>query len=310
MKKVIVTGGCGFIGSHLVDKLIEKKHAVTVIDNLSSECNEKFYFNDQALYSKADIKNYDAIESFFKNVDVVFHLAAESRIQPTLGRPQETCATNFLGTCNVLEAARNYNISRVIYSSTSSAYGKKNCTIAHKVLGKKFELREDMPRDCLNPYSVSKVAGEDLCKMYSSLWNLNTVTLRYFNVYGERQPTKGKYAPVIGLFLKQKNENKPMTIVGDGLQRRDFTHVSDIINANILAMETEDIEIASGEIFNVGTGTNHSILEIAKMIEGETQYLPARLGEATETLADISKISNLLGYQPSVTLENWISKNK
>ena len=310
MKRSLITGGCGFIGSHLVDTLINKGHQVYVIDNLSSECNEQFHFNKEATYLHEDIKNYDKIEHFFKNVDYVFHLAAESRIQPTLNRPQETCMTNFVGTCNVLEAAKNSGVSRFFYSSTSSAYGRKNCSIAYKVLNKPCELREDMPRDCLNPYSVSKVAAEDLCKIYSSLWNLNTITFRYFNVYGERQPTKGKYAPVLGLFIKQKNENKPMTIVGDGKQRRDFTHVSDIVKANILAMEAEDIAGISGEIFNVGTGTNHSMLEIASMIGDKVEHLPPRLGEAQETLADISKISHYFGYQPSVAVEDWISKNK
>jgi UDP-glucose 4-epimerase len=310
MKTSLVTGGCGFIGSHLVDSLINKGHRVHVIDNLSSECNEQFYFNKEAIYLQEDIKNYDKIEHFFKNVDYVFHLAAESRIQPTLTRPQETCMTNFVGTCNVLEASKNSAVSRFFYSSTSSAYGRKNHSIAHKLLDKPCELREDMSTDCLNPYSVSKVAAEDLCKIYSSLWNLNSITFRYFNVYGERQPTKGKYAPVLGLFIKQKNENKPMTIVGDGKQRRDFTHVSDIVNANILAMEAEDITGVSGEIFNVGTGTNHSILEIASMIGDKVEHLPPRLGEAQQTLANISKISHSFGYKPSVLLEDWISKNK
>ena len=310
MKKSLVTGGCGFIGSHLVDNLVDKGHQVYVIDDLSSECNEEFYFNKSAIYLHEDIKNYDKIEHFFKDVNYVFHLAAESRIQPTLNRPQEACMTNFVGTCNILEAAKNHNVSRFIYSSTSSAYGRKNYSIAYKLLNKPCELREDMPRDCLNPYSVSKVAAEDLCKIYYSLWGLNTITFRYFNVYGERQPTKGKYAPVLGLFIKQKNENKPMTIVGDGKQRRDFTHVSDIVNANILAMESEDLSKISGEVFNVGTGSNHSILEIAKMIGEEVEYLPPRLGEAQETLADIHKISSRLGYKPVVKLEDWVSKNK
>jgi UDP-glucose 4-epimerase len=310
MKKSLVTGGCGFIGSHLVDALIAKGQKVYVIDDLSSECNEEFYYNNEAVYLHEDIKNYDKIEGFFKNIDYVFHLAAESRIQPTLNRPQETCMTNFVGTCNVLEASKNSGVSRFFYSGTSSAYGRKNSSIAYKILNKPCELRESMPTDCLNPYSVSKVAAEDLCKIYSSLWGLNTITFRYFNVYGERQPTKGKYAPVIGLFMKQKNENKPMTIVGDGKQRRDFTHVSDIVKANILAMESEDITGVSGEIFNVGTGINHSILEIASMIGGEVEHLPPRLGEAQQTLADISKISHSFDYQPSVRLEDWISKNK
>ena len=310
MKKAIVTGGCGFIGSHLVDKLIDKKYKVTVIDNLSSECNEKFYYNDKANYSQADIKKYDSIEPFFKDVDLVFHLAAESRIQPTLARPQETCATNLVGTCNILEASRANNVSRVIYSSTSSAYGRKNSPLINKLFDRDTKLTEDMKTDCLNPYSVSKVAAEDMCKIYYSLWGLNTITLRYFNVYGERQPTKGMYAPVVGLFIKQNKENKPMTIVGDGSQKRDFTHVNDVVQANMLAAEKQDLAHYYGEIFNVGTGRNHTILEISKMIGKQIEFVPSRLGEATETLADISKISRVLGYKPTVILEEWVNSNK
>ena len=167
-----------------------------------------------------------------------------------------------------------------------------------------------MKTDCLNPYSVSKVAGEDMCKIYYSLWGLNTITLRYFNVYGERQPTKGMYAPVVGLFIKQNKENKPMTIVGDGSQKRDFIHVNDVVQANMLAAEKQDLAHYYGEIFNVGTGRNHTILEISKMIGKQIEFVPSRLGEATETLADISKISRVLGYKPTVVLEEWVNSNK
>tara|TARA_R100001377_G_scaffold39439_1_gene22028 strand:- start:177 stop:677 length:501 start_codon:yes stop_codon:yes gene_type:complete len=166
-----------------------------------------------------------------------------------------------------------------------------------------------MHRDCLNPYSVSKTAAEDLCKMYYTLWNLETVIFRYFNVYGERQPTKGQYAPVVGLFLKQKKANEPLTLVGDGLQRRDFTHVKDVVKANTLAMKSENYGIL-GQTFNVGTGVNHSVLEIAQLIGDNFTNLPPRLGESRETLADITKISRELGYEPSVKLEDWIKENK
>ncbi len=294
-KRALVTGGCGFIGSHVVDTLIDKGYVVSVIDDLSAESNEEFYTNSKARYFKYDIEDYDSIESLFEGIDYVFHLAAESRIQPTLERPQKACTTNFVGTCNVLQAARTHNVKRLVYSSTSSCYGLKN----------EPPLREDMHRDCLNPYSVTKVAAEDLCKMYYTLWGLKTVILRYFNVYGERQPVKGQYAPVIGIFQRQKKAGEAMTIVGDGEQRRDFTHVSDIVQANILAAETDKAE-ALGEIFNVGTGKNHSILEVCKMINGEYTHISERPAEARNTRADISKISNVLGYSPSVKLEHWI----
>jgi len=297
----IVTGGCGFIGSHIVDELVKRGDEVIVIDDLSAECNEKFYKNDNATYLQESITNYSAIKYAFKNVKNVFHLAAESRIQPTLKRPQEACMTNFVGTCNVLQATKKFGHeeARVIYSSTSSGYGLKN----------EPPLQESMERDCLNPYSVSKVAAEDLCKMYYTLWGLKTITFRYFNIYGERQPLKGQYAPVIGIFLRQKAANEKLTIVGDGSQRRDFTHVSDVARVNILASETQNPR-CFGEIFNIGTGHNHSILEVAKMIDHNYEFIPSRLGEAKTTLANINKAKQLLNYNPKISLKNWINNNK
>jgi UDP-glucose 4-epimerase len=299
MHRAIVTGGAGFIGSHVVDRLINDGLEVIVIDNESSECNAEFYYNDKAKYYKYNIEDYDLIEPLFKGVDYVFHLAAESRIQPTLERPVKACMTNIVGTCNVLEASRRNNIKRVIYSSTSSAYGLKN----------KIPLKETMHRDCLNPYSVTKVAAEDLCKMYHSLYGLETVIFRYFNVYGERQPLKGQYAPVVGLFLEMAKNNKPMTVVGDGLQTRDYTYVKDVVEANMLAMCSDDKQIF-GEIFNVGTGINHSVLDLVDMIEGDHVHLPPRLGESRDTLADNKKLINILGWQPKEVIDNWIQKYK
>ena len=298
MQKVIVTGGSGFIGSNLVDRLIKDGFDVIVIDNESSECNAEFYYNTNAKYFKYNIEDYDLIEPLFKGVDYVFHLAAESRIQPTMDRPVKACMTNIIGTCNILEASRRNGIKRVIYSSTSSAYGLKNS----------IPLKETMHRDCLNPYSVTKAAGEDLCKMYHSLYGLETIIFRYFNVYGERQPLKGQYAPVVGLFLEMKKANKPMTVVGDGLQTRDYTYVGDVVEANILATTATKNNV--GEIFNVGTGTNHSVLDLVNMIGGDHIHLPARPGESRHTKADNAKIMLDLGWQPKETIANWISNYK
>jgi len=295
----LVTGGAGFIGSNIVDKLLELGHEVVVIDNESSEAHEHFYWNDKCKNHKLDICNFELIKDLFKNVDYVFHLAAEARIQPSINNPIHATHVNVVGTCNVLEASRQNKVKRVIYSSTSAAYGLKN----------EIPYREDMPKDCLNVYSVSKTAGEDLCKMYYNLYGLETISFRYFNVYGERQPTKGQYAPVIGLFIRQKNENKPMTIVGDGLQRRDFTHVSDVVEANILASICTNKE-ALGNLFNVGTGTNYSVLDIAQMIGGEYVFIPPRIGEAKVSLANNCKAKQLLNWEPKVLLLDWISKNK
>jgi len=298
--KVIVTGGGGFIGSHIVDRLIEEGHNVIVIDNESAECHNQFYYNDKAHNYKFDICDYENIRPLFDGVDYVFHLAAEARIQPSLTNPLLTVRTNSLGTTTVLQCAREAGVKRVIYSSTSSAYGRKNFLNNFWWKG----LSENMEDDCLTPYSVSKVSGEKMCKMYSELFGLDTVTLRYFNVYGEREPTKGQYAPVIGLFLRQKNAGQPMTIVGDGEQRRDFTYIKDVVDANMLCMNYEGK--LKGEMFNIGTGKNYSINELADIISGDKIYIPERKGESRVTLANRSKAENILGWFPKRNLEEYL----
>jgi len=297
--KYIVTGGNGFIGSNLVDELIDNGHEVIVIDNHSAESNEEFFFNDKAENYDYDICDYEKILPLFKGVDVIFHLAAESRIQPTLKDPILAAKSNTVGTCTILQCAREQGVKRIVYSSTSSSYGLKN----------EPPLREDMHNDCLNPYSVTKAAGEDLCKMYTNLFGLETVVFRYFNVYGERHPVKGQYAPVIGIFIRQKNDNESMTIVGDGEQRRDFTNVKDVVKANILAADLNNKDVV-GETINVGNGDNHSINEIADMVGGNRIHLPERKGEARTTLADVSKIKKLLNFVPSLKVNEWIERNK
>mgnify|MGYP003112270065 CR=1 FL=1 len=293
--RYLVTGGAGFIGSNLVEKLLEANHEVIVIDNESSDAHEQFYWNKNAKNYKYDICDYDTIRHLFTDVDIVFHLAAESRIQPAIHNPIYATTVNTVGTCNILQASREAGVKRVIYSSTSAAYGLTNTP----------PLREDMPRDCLNPYSISKCAGEDLCKMYTHLYGLETVSFRYFNVYGNRQPLKGQYAPVIGLFMRQKAEGQPMTIVGSGEQRRDFTHVNDVVLANILAADLENKKVI-GQLFNIGTGINHSILDLAEMIGGEKTFVPPRPAEAKVSLADNSKAKLLLKWSPQVCLREWI----
>ena len=300
MTKSIVTGGAGFIGSHVVDRLVDLGHEVIVIDDESAEANEKFYYNDKAEYVKESIVDYQKIAWWFEGANFVFHLAAESRIQPTLDRPVIACQTNFIGTCNVLEAARQHgDNARVMYSSTSSGYGLIN----------EPPLKETMKRDCLNPYSVSKVGAEDLCKMYYTLYGLETIVFRYFNVYGERQPVKGVYAPVVGLFQRQNAAGEKMTVVGDGLQTRDYTHVSDVANANILAMTAKK---GLGEIHNIGSGTSHSVLDIVKMIDNSKDsysLIPSRPGEARHTLANITKSKENLEWEPKVSLEEWMKNH-
>jgi len=295
--KYLVTGGAGFIGSNLVDKLIGDRHEVVVLDNESSDANEEFYWNEKAENHRVDINEYEQVRHLFYGVDVVFHLAAEARIQPSIENPLLAVKTNVLGTATVLQCAREANVKRVIYSSTSSAYGLKNNP----------PLREDMPKDCLNPYSVSKVAGEELCLMYTRLFGMETVVFRYFNVFGERQPLRGQYAPLIGIFLRQRAAGEKLTIVGDGDQRRDFTHVSDVVRANISASDTKN-EKCVGEIINVGTGMSYSVNEVASFIGSDTVNLPPRLAEARETLADTEVFYSVFGWKPCDMLKEWVKE--
>ena len=291
----LVTGGAGFIGSNLVDKLIELGHKVICIDNESAECHEQFYWNSKANNYKYDICDYDKIAHLFNGIDYVFHIASDARIQPAILNPRKSIESNAVGTANVIELCRTNKVKRFIYSSTSSAYGKK--AILPNI--------ETQPSDPLTPYSTAKVFGENLARVYYNLYGLETVSLRYFNVYGDRQPLKGQYAPVIGLFLKQHEEGKPLTVVGDGSQRRDFTHISDVIQANILASEIKD---GFGEVYNIGYGSNYSILEIANMISNDVKFIPPRVGEVQETLASNAKFKELTGWIPEVPLTEWLIK--
>lgn len=297
--KFLVTGGAGFIGSHAVDKLVSLGHKVVVVDNECASESSKFYWRDDTENHKVNILDYDKLEPLMKGVDYVLHFAAESRIQPSIIDPRYAINVNVSGTTNVLQAARENKVKRVMYSSTSAAYGLIN----------EPPLKEDMPTDCLNPYAVGKVGGEEVCRMYTKLFGLETVCFRYFNVYGDRSPTKGQYAPVVGLFFKQVEAGQPMTIVGDGEQRRDYTHVSDIVNANILAALSDNEDVV-GELFNVGTGRNHSVNELATLIDAPYEYIPARQGEARVTLADNSKLKSMLNWKPTVAFEDWIHDNK
>jgi UDP-glucose 4-epimerase len=293
--KCLVTGGNGFIGSHIVDRLVDLGYDVVVIDDLSAPENEEFYYNQKAVYFEKDISIDDCSE-YFLGVDCVFHLAARSRIQPTINSPNRCFEVNTVGTQRVLEWSKNAKVKKVIYSGTSSLYGHDNTT----------PFKPNMPANCLNPYSMSKWMGEQICRLYKQLYNIETVVLRYFNVYGPREPIKGHYAPVIGLFKRQLAEGKPLTIVGDGNQRRDFTYIDDVVEANIIAMQ--HVSFPRG-IYNVGTGINYSINDLVEMIAGkdaEIDRLPNRPAEVRETLADVDDTVNDLGWTPKHSLIDTI----
>ena len=298
--KSLVTGGAGFIGSNLVDRLLLLGHEVVVIDNEYSDAHDQFYWNESEKVSnyQYDIRDYENTRPLYEGVAYVFHIAAEARIQPAIKNPIEAVSINSVGTCTVLQCAREAGVKRVMYSSTSSAYGLKN----------DLPNVETQPDDCLNPYSISKTNGEKLCSMYTDLYGLPTVIFRYFNVYGERQPLRGQYAPVVGIFLRQHAAGEPLTIVGDGEQRRDFTYVGDVVNANIMAAISNPEEDAFGQVYNVGCGKNYSVNELAEMISENTVNIPPRPAEARLSLANNQKLCKTFGWQPSMNLQDWIKE--
>lgn len=292
--KSIVTGGEGFIGSHIVDKLVSLGHEVISIDDRSAPENDSFYRNDRAKYVTGDIRD-KSHRSIYEKADYVFHLAARSRIQPTLKSPDECFSVNVLGTQEVLEASRLAKVKCVIYSASSSYYGHASSP----------PFIEGAPPGCATPYSLSKWQGEQICNLYTKLYGLSTICLRYFNVYGPREPLKGEYAPVIGLFKRQARSGSHITVVGDGKQRRDFTYISDVVEANVSAMTSN----ATG-IFNIGTGANISILELAQEVashyRGLITHLPERTGETRETLANPSKARDILGWTAKCQVKDMI----
>jgi len=297
MIKSLVTGGAGFIGSNLVDYLLDHGHQVVCVDNESAECNDKFYWNDKAINVKGDVTDYKFMKNVFVGAEYVFHLAAEARLQPAIKNPIEAVYKNCVGTTTVLQCAREAGVKRVVYSSTSSGYGYNEPPNV-----------ETQPDDCLNPYSVSKIAAEKLCKMYSDLYGLETIVLRYFNVFGERSPTRGQYAPVIGIFERQRDAGEPLTIVGDGTQRRDFIYVKDVARANYLASLMPKVRDHLGEVLNVGSGINYSVQEIADAISDNQTYIPKREGEMETTWSNIDKVNKVIGWKPEVDVLEWIKK--
>lgn len=307
---VLVTGGAGFIGSNLVDELLTQGVEVRVLDDLSEgklENLKRWDGNKKFEFVKGSILDFNLVKRACDHVSCIFHLAADSRIQTGIQDPRHSIETNVVGTSNVAEAARVMGVKRIVYSASSSAYGRKNDEFASTT-----GLHENLPTDCLNPYSLSKKAGEDIMDVYHKLYGVSTISLRYFNVYGPRHQEEGRYATVIAIFRKQFRNNKKLTIVGDGEQRRDFTFVGDVVKANMMAMMNYD---ATG-VFNIGTGKNYSINDIASMVIGfpafcefwdrDVEYIAERLGEARLTLADNTKAKNILGWKPSVSLEQGL----
>ena len=292
--KYLVTGGAGFIGSNLVDELIKQGHEVIVVDNLST--GKKENINPKATFENLDITTNDGWD-IMRGVDVVFHLAALARVQPSIEDPVGFNDVNVNGTLNLLKAAVDNGVKRFVYSASSSAYGDTD----------NLPQKETHPTDPISPYAVQKLVGELYCRMFSQCYDIETVSLRYFNVYGERQSLEGAYCLVMGIFAQQMLEGKPMTINGDGEQRRDFTYVGDVVKANIAAATLPTV--GNGEVINIGNGNNRSVNEVAELLGGEKINRDS-VQEPFATLADNTKARELLGWSPTQDFEKWVGEWK
>jgi UDP-glucose 4-epimerase len=283
--RALVTGGAGFIGSHLADALVREDCEVRLLDNFATGRCESL--NPSADLYEGDIRVIDSIRPALQGVDCVFHTAALPRVMLSIEHPVETHMVNVVGTLNTLIAARDAGVKRVIYSGSSSVYGDQA----------ELPLRETMTPNPLNPYALQKLAGEQYTRMFQRLFGLETLTLRYFNVYGPRMATEGAYVTVIGLFIRERLAGRPLTIHGDGTQTRDFTHVSDVVRANLAAMKST---IADGRALNVGRGSALSVNDIAKLVGGPKVYGERRPGDAQATLADLTETRKVLEWEPLV----------
>ncbi|MFC2071627.1 SDR family oxidoreductase [Chloroflexota bacterium] len=294
-RRVLVTGGGGFIGSHLVERLLDSGHDVIVLDNFSTGRMENLdHVKDSRRLTvhQVDVSNHGEILSFFEEVDWVFHLAALADIVPSIQQPLRYHRANVDGTIAVLEAARSSGVKRFIYTASSSCYG----------IPEQLPTPETAPIKIEYPYALTKYMGEQYVLHWHQVYKLPCVSLRLFNVYGPRSRTSGAYGAVFGVFLAQKLAGKPFTIVGDGTQTRDFTFVTDVVNAFVKAAESQ----VDGEIFNVGSGDTYSVNYLVKLLGGGTVNIPKRPGEPDGTFADIGRISQALGWQPKVSFEEGV----
>ncbi len=290
-QKVIVTGGAGFIGSHIVDLLVESGYEVHIIDDMSAGKEENI--NPKAIMHKVDIRDQQKLVTIFAGASYVFHEAAMPRVQYSIENPIETNDINVNGLLSVLEACRLNRVERLVFASSSSIYGEPEV----------LPTTEDMDINPMSPYAVHKYIGEVYLKLYAKIYGLETVCLRYFNVYGPRINPEGAYPLVIGYFLKQLKEGKKLSITGDGEQTRDFVHVRDVASANLLAMTSD--KVGKGEVINIGGGARYTINHIASLISDDVEHIAPRI-EPHDTEADINKARELLGWEPTITLEEGV----
>ncbi|MFH1255414.1 MAG: NAD-dependent epimerase/dehydratase family protein [bacterium] len=294
MPKCLVTGGAGFIGSNLVDELLNQGNEVVVIDNLST--GKKENINPKAEFFQADLRDLEKIKPLFKGVDYVFHEAALARVQPSIIDPVTYNDHNVNGVLNVLVAAKDAGVKKVVYAASSSAYGNQE----------KMPLTEDLPAVPISPYGLQKYIGEEYCRLFSYVYKLPTVCLRYFNVFGPRMVQEGAYASVVAIFANQRKNNQPLTIVGDGEQLRTYTFVKDIVEANILAVKSD---VADGRPINTGQSNEYTVNQIAEMIGGPTVNIEPRI-EPRRNLCGNVLAKKLLGWEPKVDLSDWIKGYK
>jgi nucleoside-diphosphate-sugar epimerase len=291
MKNVLVTGGAGFIGSHLCEGLLAAGHRVRVLDSLVY--GQREWVPEAAEFLQGDIRDSDSCHRAVAGIDAVLHCAAMSRSGPSQEHLDLCTQSNIAGTQNMLLAARDAGVKRFIYSGSSTYYGSR--TPPH---------RESDPPDFLNIYGLTKRVGEQYCQLFDEGFGLPCTIFRYFNVYGPRQPETGAYALVLGIFLRRHAEGKVLELHGDGRQRRDFVHVRDVVAANLAALNSN----GRGDVFNVGSGTSISVKELADMISPNQIHTEGRKGDSTATLADISKIRSALGWTPQVTFADGLKE--
>ena len=295
--KTLITGGAGFIGSHLADLLIASEHEVVVIDNLSNgrKSNiEHLLKKKNFIFHKLDITNMDDIEPIFVNVDWVFHLAGMADIVPSIESPKEYYDCNVTGTFNIVEASRKAGVKKIVYAASSSSYG----------IPDNYPTAETADIRPQYPYALTKYMGEELVMHWSQTYNIPSIVLRLFNVYGPRSRTTGAYGAVFGVFLSQKIHNKPYTVVGDGTQTRDFTYVTDVAAAFLRAAEETTTSVA----LNVGSDNHYSVNRLVELLEGEVTYVPKRPGEPDCTYADTTRIHKVLNWKTKVSFEDGVAE--
>ena len=294
MAKCLVTGGAGFVGSNLVDALIQRGDEVIIIDNLAT--GKKENINPKADFRELDLRDLEIIKPIFIGVDYVFHEAALARVEPSIKDPITYNDNNVNATLNVLVAARDAGVKKVVYASSSSIYGDQA----------KMPLTEDMPGAPISPYGLQKYIGEQYCRVFSYVYKLPTICLRYFNVYGKRMATEGAYASVVSIFGQQRQKDQPMTIAGDGSHLRTYTYVGDIVNGNLLAAASD---IVDGRAINIGQSTEYTVNQIAAMFGGPTTNIAPRI-EPDRNLCGNALAKELLGWEPTMDLPEWLPEYK